>query len=182
MPASAISSFVRLLRRFRRNSDGATVVEFALVAPTFLALLFAILESALMFFASQVLETVAQDSARQIFTGQAQLQSMTQTQFADLVCSKVPALFDCAALRTHIDVRSYPAFSSSINLDLPIDNAGNFINNMQYNLGGPGSVVVVRLFYEWQMFVTGLGFNITNLNGYKRLLVATAAFQTEPYL
>jgi len=180
MPASAISSFASLLRRFRRNSEGATVVEFALVAPTFIALLFAILETALMFFANQVLETVAQDSARQIFTGQAQSQSMTQAQFATLVCTKVPALFDCTKIK--IDVESYPSFSSSINLALPIDANGNFIDNMQYIPGGPGNVVVVRLFSQWQMFVTGLGYNISNVNGNKRLLVATAAFQTEPYL
>jgi hypothetical protein len=31
------------------------------------------------------------------------------------------------------------------------------------------------------MFVTGLGFDVSNLSGHKRLLVATAAFQNEPY-
>jgi Flp pilus assembly protein TadG len=180
MPASAMSSFARLLRRFRRNSKGATVVEFALVAPTFIALLFAILETALMFFANQVLETVAQDSARMIFTGQAQSQSFSQTQFANFVCSQVPALFNCNQI--FIDVASYPSFSSPINLVNPIDANGNIITNMQYSPGGPGSIVVVRLFYQWQLFVTGLGYNISNMAGNKRLLVATAAFQNEPYL
>jgi Flp pilus assembly protein TadG len=175
---SAISSFARLLRRFRRNSDGATVVEFAIVAPTFIALLFAILETALMFFANQVLETVTQDSAREIFTGQAQSASMTQTQFKTFVCNKIPALFDCTQLK--VDVQAYSAFGS-ITLPSQIDNNGNFIDNMQYNPGGPGSIVVVRMFYQWQMFVTGLGFDVSNLSGHKRLLVATAAFQNEPY-
>ena len=50
-------------RRFRRNRRGSAAVEFALVAPVFFALLFAIIETALMFFASQVLETVTQESA-----------------------------------------------------------------------------------------------------------------------
>ena len=53
---SHIRSFSQLLRRFRRNRGGSAVVEFALVAPMFFALLFAIIETALMFFASQVLE------------------------------------------------------------------------------------------------------------------------------
>jgi Flp pilus assembly protein TadG len=177
MSASA-KSFVSLLRRFRRNSDGATIVEFALVAPAFLALLFAILETALMFFANQVLETVTQDSSREIFTGQAQSASMTQTQFATFVCTKVPGLFDCTKI--YIDVQAYSAFGS-ITLASQIDNNSNFINNMQWNPGGPGSIIVVRMFYQWQMFVTGLGYNISNLSGNKRLLVATAAFQNEPY-
>ena len=38
----------------------------------FFALLFAIIELAMVFFASQVLETVTQDTARLIMTGQAQ--------------------------------------------------------------------------------------------------------------
>jgi hypothetical protein len=41
--------------------------------------------------------------------------------------------------------------------------------------------VVVRLFYQWPLIVTGLGFNIANLSGSKRLLTATAAFQNEPF-
>ena len=60
--------------------------------------------------------------------------------------------------------------------------ASNFTStNMQYSPGGPGDTVVVRMFYQWPLFVTGLGFNIANLSGNKRLLVATAAFQNEPY-
>ena len=62
-----------------------------------------------------------------------------------------------------------------------IDGSNNFINNMQYNPGGPGEIVVVRLFYQWPLFVTGLGYNIANLTGSKRLLTGTAAFQNEPY-
>ena len=105
---SHIRSFSQLLRRFRRNRGGSAVVEFALVAPMFFALLFAIIETALMFFASQVLETVTQDSARMIMTGQAQNAAFTQAQFKSLVCSKVAALFDCAN-GISIDVQSYPA-------------------------------------------------------------------------
>jgi Flp pilus assembly protein TadG len=41
---------------FVRNGRGSAAVEFALVAPVFFALLFAIIETAIMFFASQALE------------------------------------------------------------------------------------------------------------------------------
>ena len=44
---SHIRSFRNVLNRFRRNRRGSTVVEFALVAPMFFALLFAIIETAL---------------------------------------------------------------------------------------------------------------------------------------
>ena len=180
MSSSAAStvSLRSVLGRFRRNRRGSAVVQFALVAPMFFALLFAIIETALMFFASQVLETITQNSARMILTGQAQSANYTQAQFASYVCSQVPALFSCPNI--YIDVESYSSFSS-ININRQIDANGNFINNMQYSPGGPGDIVVVRLFYQWPIFVTGLGYNIANMAGSYRLLVATAAFQNEPY-
>ena len=176
---SHIRSFSSLLRRFRRNRSGSAVVEFALVAPMFFALLFAIIETALMFFASQVLETVTQDSARMIMTGQAQSGAYTQAQFKSLVCSKVVALFDCVN-GISIDVQSYTQFSN-VNLANPIDASKNFTNPSNYNPGAAGDIVVVRVFYQWPILVTKFGYDISNLAGSKRLLTATAAFQNEPY-
>jgi len=41
--------------------------------------------------------------------------------------------------------------------------------------------VVVTLYYEWPIYVSLLGNNLSNLNGSKRLLVATSVFKNEPY-
>ena len=178
-PAASTASVRNALRRFRRNRRGSAVVEFALVAPVFFALLFAIIETAMVFFASQVLETVTQDSARMIMTGQAQMAAFSQAQFKANVCGRIGVLFDCTN-GIYIDVQSYSAFSNVAITD-PIDAGKNFLPAMNYSPGGPGDVVVVRLFYQWPLFVTGLGYNIANLSGSKRLLSATAAFRNEPY-
>ena len=61
-----------VFRRFARQQDGAAAIEFGLVAAPFLALVFAIMETAMVFFAGQALETATADSARLIMTGQAQ--------------------------------------------------------------------------------------------------------------
>ena len=98
------------------------MVEFALVAPVFFALLFAIIEVALVFYASQVLETVTQDSARMIMTGQEQTAGKSQAQFKSDLCAKVNVLFDCANGIT-IDVESFPQFST-VSLPNPIDANG----------------------------------------------------------
>ena len=95
MPPSTAPK-ANILRRFRRNRRGSAAVEFALVAPIFFAVLFAIIELALVFFASQMLETVTQDSARLIMTGQAQNAAYTQAQFKTDVCAKLTMMFDCA--------------------------------------------------------------------------------------
>jgi Flp pilus assembly protein TadG len=177
-PAASTASVRNVLRRFRRNRRGSAAVEFALVAPVFFALLFAIIETAFVFFAGQVLETITQNSARMIMTGQAQTAGYSQAQFQAYVCSQVPALFTCGNI--YVDVDSYSAFTN-VTINSQIDGSNNFVNNMQYNPGGPGDIVVVRLFYQWPLIVTGLGYNISNLSGSKRLLTATAAFQNEPY-
>ncbi|MEN3349019.1 MAG: hypothetical protein V7632_2654 [Bradyrhizobium sp.] len=179
MPLPARSSR-NLLHRFRRNRRGSAVVEFALIAPLFFGLLFAIIEVSMIFFASQVLETVTQDSARMIMTGQAQGLSYTQQQFKDFVCGKVAALFDCTN-GVYVDVRSYANNGfGSINIAPPIDSSQAFNPSMKYCPGKDGDVVVVRLFYQWPLFVTKLGFNTANLNNGKRLLTATATFKNEP--
>ena len=43
---------------------------------------------------------------------------------------------------------------------------------------------MVRAYYQWPLIVTGLGYNIANINragvNSKRLLAATVAFHIEP--
>ena len=87
---------IKTVRRFVRQEDGATAVEFGIVAAPFLALVFAIIETAIIFFAGQTLETAVSDSSRLIMTGQAQALNLTQSTFKDKVCTKIYGLFNCA--------------------------------------------------------------------------------------
>jgi Flp pilus assembly protein TadG len=167
-------------RRFARRNDGAAAVEFGMVAAPFLALMFAIMETALVFFAGQTLETAVADSARLIMTGQAQSQSFDAGQFKTSVCSKIGGLFDCAG-GLYVDVKTYSSFGS-IDNSSPVDANGNLkTSGFGYTPGGPGDIVVVRLMYQWPVYASLLGFNLSNMGGNKRLLMATAAFRNEPY-
>jgi Flp pilus assembly protein TadG len=159
--------------------DGAAAVEFGLVAAPFLALVFAIIETAIVFFAGQALETAVADSSRLIMTGQAQTQSFDASAFKNAVCAKIYGLFDCQS-GVSVDVRTFSSFSS-VTMPSPVDANGNFQNSFSYQPGGPGDIVVVRLFYQYPVYVSLLGFNLSNVNGGKRLLAATAAFRNEPY-
>jgi Flp pilus assembly protein TadG len=166
---------IRALRRLARKEDGGAAVEFGMVAAPFLMLTFAIMETAFVFFAGQTLETAVADSSRLIMTGQAQQQGFNQSAFKNAVCSRIYGLFDCQN-GVHIDVKTYPTFAN-INLTPPLDANGAFQNNMSYQPGGPGDIVVVRLFYQWPVYVSLL----QNMAGNNRLLVATSAFRNEPY-
>jgi Flp pilus assembly protein TadG len=169
----------RLVRRLLRRNDGAAAVEFAMVAAPFLALVFAILETAIVFFGGQLLETATADSARLIMTGQAQKSKLSEAQFKEEVCKRIYGLFDCMG-GIKVDVRTYASFSA-INSAKPIDDNKNLTVTPTYSPGGPGDIVVVRLMYEWPVYVSLLGFNLADLANGKRLIMATAAFRNEPF-
>src|SRR5271170_3655012 len=62
------SFLTSLLSRFIKDGEATTTVEFGMLAAPFVAALLAILQTALVFFASQTLETATATSARLIFT------------------------------------------------------------------------------------------------------------------
>ncbi len=172
----------RLARRFVREEDGTAAVEFALVALPFLALTFAILETALVFFAGQTLEAAASDSGRLIMTGQAQSASFDAAAFKQAVCDRIYGLFDCAN-GVYLSVQTYSNFSqgaTAINTS-PIKDGKFDTSKLPFDTGGPGDIVVVTLYYEWPIYVSLLGNELANLNGGNRLLVATSVFRNEPY-
>jgi Flp pilus assembly protein TadG len=171
---------IKTIRRFTRREDGVAAVEFGIVALPFLALMFAIMETALVFFASQTLETAVADSARLIMTGQAQSQNFTEAQFKTQVCSRIAGLFDCAG-GLKIDVKTYDSFAL-ISTAKPIDANGNLQTNFSYTPGTASQIVVVRLMYQWPIYVSLLGLNnLADMSGNKKLIMATAAFRNEPY-
>ncbi|MEN3378115.1 MAG: hypothetical protein V7604_3470, partial [Hyphomicrobiales bacterium] len=171
---------IKTIRRFAKGEDGIAAVEFGMVAAPFLALMFAILETALVFFANQTLETAVADSARLIMTGQAQSSGFTQQQFKDAVCAKILGLFDCAG-GIQIDVKTYTGFAA-VSTANPVDSNGNLqTSSFGFQPGNACDIVVVRLMYQWPVYVSLLGFNLADLAGNKRLLMATAAFRNEPF-
>lgn len=188
--ATSLTALNKALRQFRSDRRGSAAVEFAFIAPLFFVLLFAIMETALVFFASQVLETGTHDSARLMYTNQALNAGMTQSQFETDVCNRVKVLFTCGASsgspNLTIVVKAYAPGAAIPPADLAVPIAGGvFTGKSAYAMPNPGDTVLVRTFYQWPLFVTGLGYNIANLFGsggsnQQRLLAASAAFRVEP--
>ena len=172
----------RAARRFARAEDAAAAVEFALVAAPFLALIFAIMETALVFFAGQNLEAAAAEAGRMVMTGQAQ--AAGYNSLADfktnVVCPALGAgsLFTCANVQ--VDVETYTDFSS-IGSTPPVKNGQLDTSKMCYAPGGAGAIVVVRLYYEWPIYLSLLNNSLSNLSDGNRLLVATSVFRNEPF-
>lgn len=142
-----------------------------------------------MFLAGQVLETVTQDSARLIFTNQAQAQKFDAKAFKNDLCNRLGGvLFDCQngslTQGVMVDVKVVPQFSAISASDLapPIDANGN-LNGLSYTSPPPGSTVIVRTFYKWPLFANFNGYSLASVTGKQfSYLSATAVFRVEPGL
>jgi Flp pilus assembly protein TadG len=182
-------SLARRALSFGRRKEGATVIEFAFLLPPFLLLIFATIQTALVFYAGQVLETATADSARLIMTGQAQKQGLSEAEFKTQLCNRLDALFNCTT-GVKVDVKKYAwaagtdpiAQFASANLDAPVDEDGNLdTDDFGYTPGVQGDIVVVKVVYEWPIVLGIYGFDLATLPNGKRLLMSTAAFRNEPY-
>lgn len=173
------------LATFARADQGATAVEFALIAVPFLALLLAIFQLAIVLFTAQVLQTATETAARQIMTGQAQSASLSAAQFANLVCptgsssNTLPKLIDCSKLV--VDVRVASNFSSADTSKTMFTTP----DQAQFAPGGPNTINVVRVMYQFPAYfsIFGGAHNIFGVSGsgLNNVAIGTAVFQTEPY-
>lgn len=174
----------RVLARFRRAESGALAVEFGLIAPFFFGLLFGIMEVALTFWSTQVLETAVSNAARQIYTGSFQQNSANAVpatalvNFKKNVCDNVTAVFNCQAL-VSVDIQKYSTFSGTT-ITVPIKNGRYDTSDFGYNPPGSNEICVVRASMEYPVYINLLGYS-TGLASGKRLIMASATFRTEPF-
>lgn len=125
------------LGKMVRNNEGATVIEFAIVAPVFFLIVFGIIEFSLIMFASSVIEGATANAARLSRTG-------AERSDADNVSERAQA--DTARLR-----------------ELILERGGGFLKNENLNIatipqsgqdgtmGNSGEVVIYSVTYNWNI-------------------------------
>jgi Flp pilus assembly protein TadG len=171
----------KILARFRAAQNGATAVEFALIAPAFFATLIAVIETTLFLFAQQNLQTAAVQAGRLFMTGNAQNSGTTQAQFQAAICPSLQALFNCNNVM--VNVQAYSSFSDATTAapTLTYNSNGTVSNTWSYTAGTPGQVMVVQLIYQWPVIGGPLGFTLSNLANGTAEIMGVSAFRVEPY-
>lgn len=171
-----------LLSRLRRDSSGATAVEFAIVSVPFLIFILGIIGVGLHFFTTSTLEAAVETASRKILTGQAQSGGLTLGEFKQLITDQGPGLLKPAKLNLHVQKAPTWAALTPVRclngngaLTPPAGEAGERVDKYS---GGAGEVVLVTACYEWDIArALGLG---TMANG-SSLIRAATTFKTEPY-
>lgn len=182
-----------------RDRRGVVAVEFAIIAAPFLYVLFAIIESGLIFVANIDLSNATMALARQIRTGAITAVSSTATtsgtvlslnDFKNAICTKmafVPVATCNAQLQ--VDVRIQSAFGGASSAANPL-SSGNFNNaSLCFYSGSAGAIVEFRSFYLWPISTPFLFSALVNATSYTvngqtstgnfRVLLSAEAFKIE---
>ncbi len=173
---------VRVVRRFKNNEEGATAVEFAIIGGPFFLLIFAIIETSLLFFANQYLETIVDDIARLYRTGQIANIS-TKADLKTEICNRVVALFDCNKIVIQVDTS--PKFSS---LPPPptvsgnVDGSGNYAPTERFPSEiCPSEVLQFTASYEWPIYANYSAPLVSKGLNDNALINVTSVIRTEAF-
>jgi Flp pilus assembly protein TadG len=181
-----------ILCRLRGDRRGSTIIEFAFVLGPFIALILAILQTAMIFFANQVLDTATQSVSRLVLTGAAQqngqsVAGLTKAEFKDAACTRLRAgakFFDCSNLTVDVTrIGSNNASFATADMAAPtITYGGGGAPTMRsnYETGDKGDIIMIRLTYPWNV-VGAPGLNMASMQNGQFLLMSTILTRTEPY-
>lgn len=179
---AAINRRLGFIKRVKKSEDGATAIEFGLVAAPFFYLLMAIFETGLMLFSEYVIENGTAEASRMIRTGQVQEGNFSKADFKAQVCGSLGAFLDCDN-RLYVDVRAYADFDSVTSTSAIGDDeelTEEVTTASAFDPGEELEVVVVRVYYDWKLFTPGIS-KLADLANGRRVLSAGAAFRNEPF-
>jgi len=181
---------LRFAKRFKQDEDGATAVEFAFVALPFFALLFGIMELAIVFFVNSALVHATSEAGRHIRVGNFQACGGAD-QFKALVCENMTGLGNCWQ-NVRIDVVQGASFKSIALPPIPpvqprIAGATGSAaipqtTNGVFDPNNAGDTMVVRAVMHYRLALPPLLTRLDNPTGSgARTMVATTAFRNEPF-
>ena len=180
---------IRALRKrltgsgFHKNKKGSAAVEFAVIVPVFLGLMFSIFEVGWFYFANATVSAATTKASRLVRTGQAQQANMTKQEFFDEVCNVVQYFGDCSEKLT-VDVAMFADFAA-LAADTSTATCGDApeedLSNIPYAPGVGSQIVRVRICFLYKTINPAIGVNLTEEGSTERRITSTLVFQNEPY-
>ena len=170
------------LRRFARNREGSTAIEFVALAIPFSLLVFAILESCISFAAQEVLANATDDVARQLRTGQLKAAAVTATSLKKLICDRLDIVVAQGCPDLVVDLREFPTFAAAaavkfkLTSDKDIDTTG-----FDVKPGKSMSKNMLQGLLRWPVMTDFMSKSMSNLKGGKTLHYAAITWQNEPF-
>lgn len=177
---------IRQMNRFRKDREGATSVEFAILLVPFCAMLFAIVELGIVFFIQATMGHAMQEASREIRTGQFQSSGGLAAAFQDEVCNNMAGLGDCGNLRVDVVTSNTGRFQPNMLDPTPTSDPNDpsapppMPANV-YTDTGPRAPVIIRVQYYHELSFPGEYTKLANATGNVRIIQTVTAFRNEPF-
>ena len=185
-----------LCSRLWSRKDGASAVEFSLVAMPLILTIVGIIEVALILFVNVLMEGAVRDAARFGITGFSPSNTDRASIIRDIVRKRTVGLIDMSKVKIETLVyqnfsdigkpepfTDQPPFNGRYDPGEPyvdVNGNGKWDSDMgAAGVGGPGAVVVYRVSYDWPVLM-GLMKPLIGEAGYVHLSVSTAV-RNEPF-
>lgn len=168
------------------DQRGAAAVEFAIVAPVFLMLMFSLFEVGWYYYANSIVDASVADAGRLVRTGQVQRIGNDDAKFDfmyDKICDILKTFGSCDT-RLTLEVQTYNTFA-----ELAADNAPATCADappdqreaIPFSPGGELEIVRVRICFIYTTLNPAIGINLSESGTNKRRLISTMIFRNEPY-
>ncbi len=186
-------------RNFFKNEEGTTAIEFAILGVPFLALLFGIVELAVLFFISSTTQHALETSAREIRTGELLGSGEGVTEFKAKICAAMSGVGDCDNLRLDVVSANTSKFSD-LALPVsptPVNCAGTpaeiaaceeaaaaappVMPADNFACTSGGDVVMIRVQYVHTLTIPSTLTKLSNASGNTHVITHTTAFKNEPF-
>jgi len=166
-------SLLHRLSAFRDDREGATAVEFALVAPLLCFTLLSLVEIGMLGMMQSGLDNSLVEVGRKIKTGRSDGPT-SASNFEDQVCAKIGGSLSACRDRLTISVQQFDNFAgaSGIMTSAP---AG------QFDKGGPDDIVIVKADYRWPLMTPFIATAFERNGPLSITLGSRMAFKNEPY-
>jgi Flp pilus assembly protein TadG len=164
---------------WRNCQQGATAIEFSLIALPLLMLLIGVLELAMFYARATVLEGATAAAARVVRTGEAQKSVNAENLFKQTLCAQVNVIMKCSDVIYEVIKVANNNFTAANNIAPTFDSHGNLISHGFTT--GASSDVVVRTSYRYHFATPFLGPVLSGNATNSKLMMATIAMRNEPY-
>ena len=177
----SMSRILAQARRFARDERGVTAIEFGALALPFFTIILAIIQTAVMLLATQVLDSALEDASRRVRTGEAA--AYTPSQFRDYMCASTFNLLDCSQIQIRSEVLATGFGAVTINPTVEDCTTSTCTFRASWPAYDPGKcaqVVQISAYYRYPLIVVLPYFNLKNQPDNYRLINAIRVFRNEP--
>lgn len=186
-PAPRGGKRARARRRFHRDSRGATAIEFAIVAPVFMALMFSTFEVGWFYFANSITDAATATASRLVRTGQVQQWTGSDTErfqrLYDVVCNIVRPFGACDTHLT-LEVQTFPTFqdlADDTSTPTCADDTPTKIAAIPFAPGKESQIIRIRVCLLYKTVNPAIGLRLAEPGSSMRRITSSLLFRNEPY-